>query len=167
MRILHLSAGDEIEIAELPPILRGEKGETGPRGSDGTNGTNGTNGANGKSAFELAQDAGYQWSVAAWLNSLRGATGPAGIVWRGAWSASAAYSANDAVRHAGAVYRAGINIASTDGLVPGVSNFWVLLVQDGAQGPAGVSTIITSFSNRAAYDAYTPAANELVIYTGI
>lgn len=71
MKITFFSGADEVEVAQLPVILRGEKGDSivGPRGPDG------------KSAYEVALDAGFVGTEAEWLESQRGqqgSQGPAG-----------------------------------------------------------------------------------------
>ena len=48
------------------------------KGVDGTNGTNGTNGVDGKSAYELAQEAGFTGTEAEWIASLKGEKGDKG-----------------------------------------------------------------------------------------
>jgi Collagen triple helix repeat (20 copies)/Head domain of trimeric autotransporter adhesin len=70
--------------------LQGVNGSNGTNGTDGFSGTNGINGINGtngldgakgldgKSAYELAVDAGYTGTEAAWLLSLQGANGSNG-----------------------------------------------------------------------------------------
>jgi Collagen triple helix repeat (20 copies)/Head domain of trimeric autotransporter adhesin len=70
--------------------LQGVNGSNGTNGTDGFSGTNGINGINGtngldgakgldgKSAYELAVDAGYTGTEAAWLLSLQGTNGSNG-----------------------------------------------------------------------------------------
>lgn len=50
----------------------------GPAGQDGSNGTNGQDGIDGKSAYEIAQDNGYEGSEQQWLVSLQGSDGSDG-----------------------------------------------------------------------------------------
>lgn len=61
-----------VEVEEL--VAKRVPGEPGPAGADGTVGDD------GKSAYQTALDHGFVGSEQEWLNSLKGATGPAGIV---------------------------------------------------------------------------------------
>lgn len=65
-----------------------------------------------------------------------GAAGAPGLLWRGAWSAGAAYSANDGVSSGGNSY---ISLQSNNtGNAPGSSlSSWSLLAQSGVTGPTG------------------------------
>ena len=70
-----------------------------------------------------------------------GATGPAGLTYRGTWSAVTAYSVNDGVVYAGSSY---IALTSSTGVLPvggaGSASAWSLLAAQGAtgtQGPGG------------------------------
>ena len=67
-----------------------------------------------------------------------GNTGPAGLNFRGAWSAGNAYSATDAVSYAGSSY---VALASSTGVAPvgagGSAAAWSLLAQQGLNGNTG------------------------------
>jgi len=78
-----------------------------------------------------------------------GQVGPAGLTWRGAWSNSVAYAANDAVSWGGSSYWA--TVAKTAGSPPptgtaadpgendaALNAGWGLLSMQGATGPQGV-----------------------------
>ena len=56
----------------------GQPGTPGQNGAPGTPGENGAPGQNGKSAYELAQENGYQGTLAEWLLSLIGTAGAPG-----------------------------------------------------------------------------------------
>lgn len=56
----------------------GPTGPQGPAGNDGAAGAPGAAGADGKSAFQIAQDNGFEGDEAAWLASLKGAKGDPG-----------------------------------------------------------------------------------------
>lgn len=67
-----------------------------------------------------------------------GATGPAGLIYQGAWNASFSYSAGDAVTYAGSSHiakTANTNVQPTG--VAGSAAAWALLAAQGADGPAG------------------------------
>lgn len=57
---------------------QGDKGDSGDKGDRGFTGENGQNGLDGRSAYELAQDGGFEGTQAEWLQSLVGATGSNG-----------------------------------------------------------------------------------------
>ncbi len=69
-----------------------------------------------------------------------GATGPAGMTYRGTWTASLPYSANDAVTYANSSY---IALTASTGVQPtgvsGSTTAWALLAAQGSQGPAGAT----------------------------
>ena len=69
-----------------------------------------------------------------------GATGPAGMTYRGTWTASLPYSANDAVTYANSSY---IALSASTGVQPtgvsGSTTAWALLAAQGSQGPAGAT----------------------------
>ncbi|WP_419805409.1 DNRLRE domain-containing protein [Terriglobus sp.] len=69
-----------------------------------------------------------------------GATGPAGLTWKGAWQSNGMYAVNDAVSYAGSAY---IAIAANQATAPTGSAFsinaWALLAAAGATGPTGTT----------------------------
>ena len=68
----------------------------------------------------------------------QGATGPAGLTFRGAWTAGPSYTVNDAVQYSGSTYLA---VAASAGVPPvgasGSGSAWALLAAAGQPGPAG------------------------------
>ncbi len=73
----------------------------------------------------------------------QGATGPTGatgLTWRGPWSTTTSYAANDAVSYGGSAY---IATANSQGTAPVGSSYsgaaWALLAAQGAAGPAGTT----------------------------
>lgn len=74
------------------------------------------------------------------VQGVQGPLGPIGINWRGTWSASTAYAADDAVYYEGASYYAA---AASTGTTPDpdASTPWAPLALQGAQGPQGVQGI--------------------------
>jgi hypothetical protein len=57
---------------------------------------------------------------------------PAGLLYRGVWSAEAAYDANDGVSHGGSLW---VALTSSRGLTPGqTSGAWQLAVKRGRDG---------------------------------
>ena len=74
----------------------------------------------------------------------QGAQGPAGISYKGVWSASIGYLANDAVFYAGSTYLA---LATSMGVQPDLTpSAWALLAQagnNGATGPAGTAATVS------------------------
>lgn len=101
----------------------GPAGATGPAGPVGPSGPQGPSGPRGGTG-----DTGPA-----------GPTGPRGLTWRGLWSASTAYVADDAVQYNGSSY---VSTGPVNpGLVPGVAPVWELLAQKGAgSGGAGQIT---------------------------
>jgi Collagen triple helix repeat (20 copies) len=81
---------------------------------------------------------------------IQGVTGPAGpagavgVTYRGAWSTSTAYHANDVVAYAGTTYLATVNSTGSE---PDTSpTVWAVLAQNGAtgaSGPAGAGATVT------------------------
>lgn len=69
-----------------------------------------------------------------------GATGPAGLTWRGAWLTGTSYNVNDTVSYGGSAY---IAIAANQGTAPAgatySTNAWALLAAAGATGPTGAT----------------------------
>src|SRR5205823_5035756 len=83
-----------------------------------------------------------------------GATGPAGLNWKGNWSSSTAFSVNDAVFSSGSTY---VALQANTNVQPPASGTWSLVSQKGdigltgpqgatgaagAQGPAGATGAI-------------------------
>jgi len=137
--------------------LLSAKGDAGAAGAAGTDGLNGSNGAaatvqvgsvtTGAAGTTVAvQNVGS--ANAAVLNfsipqGARGATGDAGLSYKGTWSAASGYAPHDAVSFAGSSY---IAVAANTGANPaddvaaGGAN-WALLAQQGATGAAGPATV--------------------------
>ncbi|MBS1799037.1 MAG: collagen-like protein [Acidobacteria bacterium] len=73
----------------------------------------------------------------------QGTQGPAGVTYRGPWSATTGYMANDAVFYAGSTYLA---LATSMGSAPDISpSAWAVLAQAGsagATGPSGVAATV-------------------------
>lgn len=132
MKITFFSGADEVDVVQLPAILRGEKGEMGPSGN---------------SAYQVAVDEGFGGTEAEWLASLIGAPGARGE------AGPAGESIVGPKGDKGDKGDAGESIIGPKG-------------ETGDQGPAGQSLTVTSFTSRAAYDAYTPGPLELAVYTG-
>lgn len=93
------------------------------------------------------------WEVLA----ARGATGAAGLTWRGTWAAATAYVVNDAVTHLGSSYRR--LVAGTTATAPAADAVnWTLLAQKGADG-AGAGDVVGPASadadNLAAFNGTT------------
>ncbi len=63
-----------------------------------------------------------------------GAIGPAGLTYRGAWTASTAYGVNDTVVYSGSSY---IALRSSTGVLPTNTSAWSLLAAQGSAGVAG------------------------------
>jgi len=137
--------------------LLSAKGDAGAAGTAGTDGLNGSNGAAAtvQVGSVTTSAAGTTVAVqnvgsanAAVLNfsipqGARGATGDAGLSYKGTWSAASGYALHDAVSFAGSSY---IALAANSGTNPaddvaaGGSN-WALLAQQGATGAAGPATV--------------------------
>jgi len=95
----------------------GAQGSQGPTGSTGATGPQGPSGATGATGPQ-------------------GPIGPPGITWRGAWSSTTDYAANDAVTYGGSSYGATVAIpANTQ--TPVVDARWALLASAGATGATG------------------------------
>ena len=121
----------------------GPQGLAGPPGLNGLNGFNGVNGINGlpgpAGATGPSGAAGPTGSAGA-----TGSTGPtgatgAGLVFRGAWSPSTAYVANDLVALNGSGFIAVNPNTNQNPTVDVVGAYWNLLVGQGATGPTGAA----------------------------
>lgn len=60
-------------------MAQGVKGNDGEKGEDGATGAKGEDGEDGKSAYELAVEAGFNGTLDAWLDFLKGADGQDGV----------------------------------------------------------------------------------------
>ena len=71
---LEIIAEDEVDdpIVVGPPGPEGPQGPEGPEGPRGQRGLPGNDGADGLSAYEIAQDYGFEGTEEEWLNSLKG-----------------------------------------------------------------------------------------------
>lgn len=73
----------------------------------------------------------------------KGEIGPQGLVWRGAWSSSTAYAANDAVTYSGSSYRR--KLSGTTATIPsGDTTNWELIASKGDTGDTGATGEIGS-----------------------
>lgn len=147
-----------------PMGLQGPIGPAGPRGDTGARGPAGLSwrGAWSVGVQYLASDAvsygGSSWlALAPNLNSTpgtgnpawtvlaqQGAAGPAGLVWRGAWSAVTQYHPNDAVSYGGSSW---VALATSFGSTPSTTApFWSLLAQQGGPGFSGLEFRTSSTS---------------------
>jgi len=103
--------------------LAGVEGLTGPAGPQGVAGPTGPTGSTGPQ--------GPTGSTGA-----QGPAGPPGITWRGAWSSTTSYAANDAVTYGGSSY--GATVAIPANTTPPVTDArWALLASAGAPGATG------------------------------
>src|SRR6478752_4224665 len=76
------------------------------------------------------------------IQGVPGAVGPAGLNWKGVWSASTAYFLNDAVSYVGTngvsssyfCIQAGTNHPPVEG---GSNAWWAMLAMEGSPGPQG------------------------------
>jgi len=110
----------------------GPTGATGPQGPQGNTGATGATGPQGPQGNTGATGAtGPQGPTGA-----TGPTGPAGITWRGAWSAATAYAVNDGVTYGGSSYRRKV-AGTTAGSPDTDTTNWELLAQSGATGATG------------------------------
>lgn len=109
------------ETEPQPVNIKGPKGDAGADGI-GSPGADGKDGVDGKSAYELAQDNGFQGTMQEWLASLVGADGTNGV------------DGNDGVSPAVSVaaITGGNRVTITD--AEGAKTFDVM---DGAQGASG------------------------------
>ena len=111
-------------MSETEPQSVNIKGPKGDAGADGVGipGTDGKDGVDGKSAYELAQDNGFQGTMQEWLASLVGADGANGV------------DGNDGISPAVSVtaITGGNRVTITD--AEGAKTFDVM---DGAQGASG------------------------------
>jgi collagen type VII alpha len=111
----------------------GAIGATGPTGSQGPIGPQGVIGLTGSTGATGAKgDTGDTGAIGA--TGSMGAIGPIGMTWRGSWSVSTAYQANDAVVDNGSSY---IAITINTAQEPPNATFWTLLAQEGATGATG------------------------------
>ncbi|WP_222829258.1 DNRLRE domain-containing protein [Terriglobus saanensis] len=137
--------------------LLSAKGDVGAAGTAGVNGLNGSNGtaATVQVGSVNTGAAGTPVSVqnmgtasAAVLNfaipqGARGATGDAGLNYKGAWNAATGYALHDAVSFGGSSYLAVAANSETnpaDDVAAGGSN-WAVLAQQGTPGEAGAATV--------------------------
>ena len=117
--------------------VQGPQGVAGPQGLPGANGINGLNGTNGINGLPGAT--GPAGAVGA-----TGATGPTGgtgvgLVFKGAWSPSTAYAANDLVALNGSGFIAVNPNTNQNPTADVVGAYWNLLVGQGATGPTGAA----------------------------
>jgi hypothetical protein len=137
-----------------PQGIDGPPGATGPAGPQGTPGAKGDTGSQGLTGATGA--AGPQGVPG--QTGPQGNTGPAGAqgtpgpstVWRGPYSAALVYQQWDAVSYSGSSYLA--SAATTAGTAPPVFP-WVLMAQQGAQGPPGAAG-----TGAGMHDEFLPAA---------
>jgi hypothetical protein len=103
--------------------IQGIPGEIGPEGPEGIAGPKGDKGDTGEQGPQGVQ-------------GLTGPAGPVGLTWRGVWSSTTDYVADDAVSYSGSAW-----FATEDppvGEVPsGSSAYWQIFAQQGAQGDIG------------------------------
>jgi len=100
--------------------LAGTIGPAGPQGATGGTGPTGATGPPGPTG----------------ATGPAGPAGPPGITWRGAWSSTTSYAANDAVTYGGSSY--GASVAIPANTTPPVSDArWALLASAGGTGPTG------------------------------
>ena len=117
--------------------VQGPQGVAGPQGLPGANGTNGVNGTNGINGLPGATGAtGLTGATGA--TGSTGATG-VGLVFRGAWSPSTAYAANDLVALNSSGFIALVSNTNQNPTSDLVGAYWNLLVGQGATGPMGVA----------------------------
>jgi Collagen triple helix repeat (20 copies)/Abnormal spindle-like microcephaly-assoc'd, ASPM-SPD-2-Hydin len=112
--------------------VQGPQGVAGPQGLPGVPGTPGINGLNGTNGINGLPGA----------TGAPGATGPTGatgvgLVFRGAWSPSIAYAANDLVALNGSGFIAVNPNTNQNPTADVVGAYWNLLVGQGATGPTG------------------------------
>lgn len=119
------------------PAMTGPPGPVGPTGATGSTGLPGPAGATGPAGAVGARGApGPQGTGTA---GAVGPAGPQGLTWRGTWSNTTAYAANDAVPFNGTSY---ISIQAGVGHQPDTSpTFWSVLAHVGATGTAGTNGV--------------------------
>jgi len=119
-----------------PPGTAGDTGAQGPQGPSGPAGPKGSPGPSGATG-------GTGLTGAQGVQGIPGLQGPAGITFRGIWSGSVGYLANDAVFYNGSTY---LSLAtSLDAFPDSAPTAWTLLAQGGgagASGPAGPAATI-------------------------
>ncbi len=110
-------------------------------------------------------------SALATVMAAQGPAGPAGMVWRGAWSSATAYASGDGVSSGGSSYIA--TAANTNSQPPSAN--WNLLAQQGAAGSAGsapapvtvaANATVTTAQRTILVDA-TGAARTITLYTAV
>lgn len=111
-----------------PQGQTGATGTVGPRGEVGPQGPAGLQGPQGLSGPQGPQGAAGE----------RGPQGSKGLNWQGAWDGAADYSADDAVSHQGASWRA---LRASTNVAPAVGDDWALLAAKGDAGPGSVSSV--------------------------
>ncbi|WP_217644344.1 tail fiber domain-containing protein [Paracidovorax konjaci] len=118
---------------------RGETGATGPAGATGVTGAAGPTGPTGSVGVTGPAGAtgttGPQGTAGA--TGSTGLRGPAGLAWRGTWSAASTYAASDAVEYLGSSYVA-VSAAVAAGSTPGQTADWSLVAARGAAGSGAV-----------------------------
>ena len=111
-----------------------------PKGVDGINGAVG---AAGKSAYQLAVDGGYAFSEAAWIASLKGATGDAATVAVGTTTTGAA-GTSAAVSNSGTTSAAVFNFTVPKGDVGATGTAATVAVGTTTTGVAGTSATVSN-----------------------
>ncbi len=108
----------------------GPTGATGPQGPIGLTGAPGSQGPTGTTGPEGLPGA----PGATGPQGPQGAPGAPGLTWRGTWSSSSNYVADDAVQASGSAWLA---LRANNNVAPAEGSDWTLLVQVGATGPQG------------------------------
>jgi len=121
--------------------VKGDKGDTGATGSPGPANTLAigtvTTGAAGSNASATITGTSPSQTLNMTIpRGNTGATGPAGLVWRGAWASATAYAVNDAVTYNNSSYRR--KVAGTTATNPAADTTnWELIAAQGATGNTG------------------------------
>lgn len=119
-----------------PIGLTGDTGPQGPTGATGLQGPIGLTGPIGPTGAQgLTGSAGPQGPQGA--QGVPGPIGPAGLTWKGLWSATGTYAKDDVVGYNGASWFC-IAAVSNSNVTPDTnSTNWALLASQGAPGPQG------------------------------
>jgi len=121
--------------------VKGDKGDTGATGAPGPAnslaiGTVTTGAAGSNASATITGTSPSQTLNMTIPRGNTGATGPAGLVWRGAWASATAYAVNDAVTYNGSSYRR--TVAGTTVTTPNNdATNWELIAAQGTAGSTG------------------------------
>jgi len=121
-----LQGGQGLKGDQGDPGPKGDQGSPGPKGDQGNPGPKGDQGSPGSQGAQGNPGSPGQ-------KGDRGDPGPQGLNWRGTWSATTTYAADDAVESGGSAW---VALTPATGVAP-LAPDWSLLASKGSDGAPG------------------------------